>query len=190
MTTLVFFDVEFTDLVEGNKPISLGFVADDGREFYAELGGYDIWECSDFVQDNVLPLLAGQERLTPPLFGKAFSAWLPADRAEVTLVCDNGWDIHHLTELFGGAFAFRKALPGVCCVKMQNLIPADHHEAVWQGCEDYFTMHPTARPHHALDDARALRQAFSGVSGYLSVQQGEEVIQSGVRSPLPCSLEP
>lgn len=62
----VFFDTEFTELIVGigvsseARLISIGCVAEDGREFYAELS--DTWEkgmCSKFVIESVLPLLEG-----------------------------------------------------------------------------------------------------------------------------------
>lgn len=60
----VFFDTEFTNL-ETNRPrglISIGLVAQDGCDFYAELT--DTWDeamCSLFVLNTVLPLLNGGE---------------------------------------------------------------------------------------------------------------------------------
>lgn len=61
-----FFDSEFTTLEKDGvrKLISIGCVAQDGREFYAELS--DTWHpfnCSDFVVATVLPLLQGGECL-------------------------------------------------------------------------------------------------------------------------------
>jgi hypothetical protein len=56
----VFFDTEFTDIHPLKKPklISVGLVAGDGREFYAELTDtYQVGDCSDFVIKTVLPLL-------------------------------------------------------------------------------------------------------------------------------------
>ena len=61
----VFFDTEFTTLdpLEGYPAlISIACVAQGGREFYAELN--DTWQpgnCSQFVLNNVLPLLQGGE---------------------------------------------------------------------------------------------------------------------------------
>jgi hypothetical protein len=56
----IFFDTEFTDINPMKTPalISIGVVAPDGREFYAELiDTYTRDMCSAFVIKNVLPLL-------------------------------------------------------------------------------------------------------------------------------------
>ena len=53
---LIFLDTEFTKF---NHPdlISMGLVAEDGREFYAERTDYHRDDCSQFVRETVLPLL-------------------------------------------------------------------------------------------------------------------------------------
>jgi hypothetical protein len=56
---LIFFDTEFTDLCIGSRLIGIGLISEDGREFYAELSDtYEIKDCCDFVQEEVLPHLA------------------------------------------------------------------------------------------------------------------------------------
>ncbi len=77
----VFFDTEFTTMDEKNGVqtlISIGCVAQDGREFYAELS--DTWHpanCSAFVNANVLPLLEGGEfRMDEATLAIRLKAWL------------------------------------------------------------------------------------------------------------------
>ena len=53
---LVFLDTEFTDFAKHDL-ISLALVAEDGRELYAERTDYRREDCSDFVRQEVLPLL-------------------------------------------------------------------------------------------------------------------------------------
>jgi hypothetical protein len=53
---LVFLDTEFTDFVRPDL-ISIALVSEDGCEFYAERTDYHRDACSDFVRENVLPLL-------------------------------------------------------------------------------------------------------------------------------------
>jgi hypothetical protein len=56
--TLLFLDTEFTDFPESECDlIAIGLVAEDGREFYAELTDYRQEACSGFVQEVVKPLL-------------------------------------------------------------------------------------------------------------------------------------
>ena len=59
MTIHVFLDTEFTTLTELASLISIGLITADGeRSFYAELSDtYTQEDCSDFVLQEVLPLL-------------------------------------------------------------------------------------------------------------------------------------
>ena len=50
---LIFQDLEFTGLVSGTTPISIGAVDSDGRTFYAEFTDYDESMVDDWVRDNV-----------------------------------------------------------------------------------------------------------------------------------------
>ncbi|MCZ8132571.1 MAG: hypothetical protein O9284_14900 [Steroidobacteraceae bacterium] len=52
----IFIDTEFTDL-RAPQLISLGLVAEDGREFYAERCDLPVDACTPFVERKVLPLL-------------------------------------------------------------------------------------------------------------------------------------
>ena len=59
---IIFFDTEFTSLHVKSKLISIGLISEDGREFYAEMTDtYLISHCSDWVKENVLPLLDAPE---------------------------------------------------------------------------------------------------------------------------------
>lgn len=78
----VFFDTEFAN-IEPDKNghrnlISIGCIATDGREFYAELT--DTWDehlCSQFVLDTVLPLLEGGEyRMGVSELAVRLKAWI------------------------------------------------------------------------------------------------------------------
>ena len=62
----LFLDCEFTQRSAAAKLISLALVAEDGREFYAEL--IDTWreaDCSDFAIKIVLPQLWGGSYALP-----------------------------------------------------------------------------------------------------------------------------
>ena len=57
---LIFFDTEFTGLTDNPKIISIGLVAENGREFYAELSDtYHDDDLSDFTREYIVPLLMG-----------------------------------------------------------------------------------------------------------------------------------
>lgn len=50
----VFFDTEFTGLHQQTTLISIGCVADNGREFYAEFTDYDKEQLDEWIRDNVI----------------------------------------------------------------------------------------------------------------------------------------
>lgn len=50
----VFFDTEFTGLHKDTTLISIGFISENGRTFYAELNDYDKSQIDDWLQKNVI----------------------------------------------------------------------------------------------------------------------------------------
>jgi len=50
----IFFDMEFTGLHKDTTLISIGCVAENGREFYAELTDFDEDQCDDWIKENVI----------------------------------------------------------------------------------------------------------------------------------------
>ena len=54
---LIFFDMEFTGLHRNTTPISLGMVTEKGDTFYAEFTDYDIYQCDDWIRENILEKL-------------------------------------------------------------------------------------------------------------------------------------
>lgn len=53
------FDFEFEENGITIEPISVGFVSEDGREYYAEFAEYDRNTTNPWVGVNVIPLLTG-----------------------------------------------------------------------------------------------------------------------------------
>ncbi len=140
----VFLDSEFTSL-QTPELISIGAVATDSTAFYAEVKGWNLERSSEFVRDVVVPLLDG-DAVPLPMAADAFSAWLDerAGRAPTTIISDSGYDRWALTELLG-----REDLPSGIVWKR---VPISYEEL------DDATKQMNLRRHHALDDARALRQ--------------------------------
>ncbi|HYM47146.1 MAG TPA: GNAT family N-acetyltransferase [Burkholderiaceae bacterium] len=140
----VFLDSEFTSL-QTPELISIGAVATDSTAFYAEVNSWNREHASDFVKQIVVPLLDG-DAVPLPMAAEAFTAWLDerAGRAPTTIISDSGYDRWALTELLG-----REDLPSGIDWKR---VPISY-EAV-----DDATKQLGLRRHHALDDARALRQ--------------------------------
>lgn len=50
----IFFDTEFTGLHKDTTLISIGFISEDGKTFYAELNDYDKSQVDDWLQENVI----------------------------------------------------------------------------------------------------------------------------------------
>lgn len=50
----IFFDTEFTGLHQRTTLISIGLVAENGREFYAEFTDFDKDQIDDWLRDNIL----------------------------------------------------------------------------------------------------------------------------------------
>lgn len=57
-----FFDCEFIEDGSTIDLISIGVVAEDGREFYAESQDADLFKASPWVKDNVLPHLWSRQK--------------------------------------------------------------------------------------------------------------------------------
>lgn len=150
----IYFDSEFASFFSP-APIALGFVSEDGREFYSELT--DTWkmrDCSEFVKDTVLPKLWGNEyQATEAEAIKRFGKWIEAFEESVQLACDSPtYD----------EIIIRKLLD-------KHGWPANlNREILWIDVDDFkFYMalsqvwdeYPEAVRHHALWDAKVLMLA-------------------------------
>lgn len=142
MRTL-YLDTEFTSLSPDCRLISLALVEAGGEAFYVELtDGWDIYDCSEFVVEIVLPQLDSRRHgLTRDAARQAIRHFL-AGLGEVEIVSDAlAWDRPLLLELLGP-----EGLPGTVlgCREQPDLL-SDLDEA--------------AIPHHALLDARLMARA-------------------------------
>lgn len=145
MPVHVYVDTEFTDFIDCEL-ISIGLVADDGREFYGERSDFEKSSCSEFVRAAVLPQL-GQypDRVfTRDSLHAELSLWLDQyiNTRERLLCFDYGGDWELLCDLMDGPPAGWQA----CRIGLDQ-----------QRMEDYFRRH--AGRHHALIDARAMKYA-------------------------------
>ncbi len=105
---LIFFDTEFTGLYWETKLISIGLVAEYGREFYDELSDtYQIADCGDFAREVVLPLLEGGDaRMTLPALSLRLGNWLEGFEQPVTLTTDSiDWDWPWINMIFADPMA-------------------------------------------------------------------------------------
>lgn len=137
----VYFDTEFCNLWDPT-PISFGFAAETGEEFYIEVL-HEEERRGAFVEKVIVPLLDGEPR-NRYAASQAISGWFEKLSREhhwqpVELVCDFIGDYWILHELMIHVLA---VVPR--CARHANTEPV-------------FKAHPELRQHHALDDARALR---------------------------------
>ncbi|UEP20722.1 3'-5' exoribonuclease [Burkholderia ambifaria] len=144
----VFVDCEFTDFIDCDL-ISIGLVADDGREFYGERSDYHAASCSAFTREAVLPQL-GQypDRIfTREGLRTALLAWLDqfAAEQERSFCMDYAGDWDLLVDLLDGV------PEGWLACHIGGAMDFNRVEA-------YFREH--GGRHHALHDARANRYAL------------------------------
>ena len=159
---LIFFDTEFTALVQDPFLISIGFASDDGSEFYGELEPrfWAPW-ASKFVQGNVVPQLdqvthraGGLPPFSLVALAKAIREWLERQSDRVVLVSDSPrYDFEVLLALFKEV---DESWPSntdkrVRCYSMDETVALTYHREFKRiGLPQ----------HHALADAKALRAAW------------------------------
>ena len=98
----LFIDTEFTNLIPGNKLISIALVDENENYFYAELTDtYTLDQCSNFVKSNVLPLLrGGKYRMSFNECVLKISEWIENRGVECIIASDNpSWNLPHLIKL-------------------------------------------------------------------------------------------
>ena len=150
-----FLDTEFTNFTDPML-ISFGLVAENGREFYAELSdGWQPEQCSVFVQDVVLPRMERSPASTVcrSEAGIKLVDWFSSLGNKVTLIHDAEVDGHLFAKLLlpvdhSGIILDPQLLhwPGSAMAR--------HHELLMAKTQSGETMR-----HHALVDARVLRQS-------------------------------
>jgi hypothetical protein len=159
----VFFDTEFSSLnkKDGHRYlISVGCVAQDGREFYAELT--DTWDqnlCSIFTIETVLPLLQGGEyEMGVTEMAARLKTWIEGlTEKEVTLRSDAPiYDWPFIQEIFDHE-GWPKNLKKKCGTIYFEENRQKHRFIA--GLENYWKTN-LSRQHHALVDAKSLLFAW------------------------------
>lgn len=157
----LFLDTEFTDFPESECDlISIGLVAEDGREFYAELTDYRQEACSDFVKQVVLPLL-GKHKDTIKgnkyQVAKHLVEWLePYQHGECVVCFDYNTDWYLMRDML--VLLPEDMLPDFLTTK--NIWGDIDKMAI-----DYYWLEADCLghvPHQALWDARGNRYAYRG----------------------------
>lgn len=155
----VFFDTEFTGLSSDPRLLSIGLVAEDGREMYVELtDGWSEAMCSPWVRQHVLPMLGRGARLTRRETGRRINEWLTSFNSPTTLVGDTDWDTTLLGDLMNECGIDSSSY------RIELISYANKAEAMaFEGAKREYFNNEKALPHHALDDARAFRGAWEAV---------------------------
>jgi len=156
---IIYIDTEFTDLHEDNGPIRLisaAFVAENGEELYFELtDGYQEIDCSEFVLENVMPLLDhSQYGLTTAQAALKLKAWCESLGGRVQFATDAPiYDYKLITEMLVSQSVNIENLDGKA--QFFNAVLIEHK------VEKYFQANVNANRHHALCDARAFASVFT-----------------------------
>jgi hypothetical protein len=156
----VFFDAEFSGLPDNkNQPylISVGCVAQDGSEFYAELSNtYHEGLCSAWVLLNVLPLLQGGEcRMAEAELAVRLKDWIEGltDKEVIFRSDCPRIDYPFLEQLFSFFGCWPKNLHRRCgVISFEN----DNLQKRFDAALNEYWREHSARRHHALVDARSL----------------------------------
>lgn len=140
-----FMDTEFS--ARGRRHpielISIGIVAEDGREFYRISNGFDWNRVNPWVHDNVLPLLEGHPDFTVPEIVAAVREFIGEDKPEFWgYYADYDWVV--FCQMFGTMMDLPKGWPMYC-------------RDIKQWCDQFGNPKLPAQSsteHNALNDAR------------------------------------
>jgi len=158
MIMKIFFDCEFTDLRDSALLISAGFITQSGHQFYAELSDYEQGSCNDFVKTTVLPLLSLSPISTVD-FLSSLTDWLSNLDEDILFIADSEWDQKILTKTF---VSVGKTIPSKWRFQKtpNNFANGTQRSLFNDEVAVFFLRHPDQKPHHALTDARAIRDAY------------------------------
>jgi hypothetical protein len=154
---LVFLDTEFTKLARPDL-ISIALVSEDGREFYAERTDYYPQDCSDFVNETVLPLLGRvpDAACSRPQLTDRVREWFKQLPEPATVIYDYEWDWRLLAVAMLGR---PHSKPPNDFAKQLYL---DSHTITHPVFEQALNQTYTKDwpQHHSLADARALKVGY------------------------------
>lgn len=169
-----FFDTEFYERghLHPIQLISLGIVAEDGRQFYVENADVDLASLSDWLKQNVVPYLREKDALVLPHaeIGPAVVKFVGGDvRPEFwAYFADYDWVL--FCQLFGSMINMPESFPHFCRDLQQEKWRLGCEKPVIEGC---------GPAHNALADARWNRAFFDWM-----------VEKRGLLLPLPPEVKP
>ena len=154
------FDTEFIEDGRTIDLISIGIVAEDGREYYAEAAECDLSRASDWVKQNVLPHLRGETKPRAQIAAEIVA--FVGEQPEVWAYYA-GYDWVALCQLYGRMVDLPKGWPMFCLDIKQVAHELGNPELPRHGEGE----------HDALSDARWNRTAWqllrSGASAEIPI---------------------
>jgi len=170
----LFFDTEFTGLHQKTTLISIGFISEDNRTFYAEFTDYDQSQVNGWIKENVIDRLilsthdnaAYLENWTLKADTKTIveglTKWFSSfESIEIWSDCLS-YDWVLFCELFGGAFGVPKNvyyIPfDICTLFFAKGVDPDISREKYAFDEVYTEM--VAQKHNALWDAKVIKACY------------------------------
>jgi hypothetical protein len=171
---MVFYDTEFTNFSRNADLLSIGLVAAEGSaELYIEIKDANLDASSDFVKAIVLPQFGKHH---PKVLRRVEAAsriteWLDTLRngdpqRQLQMVSDSIWDWQLLSGLYvegSGNATWPALFNAKCRLILSVLAPGPQSETFAETIEQFYCQR--GEQHHALVDARALREAWRMAGG-------------------------
>lgn len=176
----VFFDTEFTELNKNAELISIGLLAENGKQFYAEIELGSLMVLNDWVKQNVLPYTIREKRKSNKIIqhieeyhvggvgqiGEVLHNWL-LQFEMIELVSDVcHYDMVLFADLFGGAEGIPKHVAPVCydiCQDIAMTYKISMQEAFDLSREKILKDHRIVmdgEKHNALYDAKVIKAIY------------------------------
>ena len=170
-------DTEFIERPHCIDLISVGLVAEDGREFYAESNEVDWSKASLWTLQHVRPQLEG-DGMTLEAMGYAVRRFTDHDEHPVFWGYFPAYDWVAFSWLFGGMLELPFHFPALCLDIKQWAIELGDPELPLQ----------SGAVHHALADARWTKEAWAFLAG-LNPHAGERRAR-GRKHPSQVTVKP
>lgn len=167
-----FYDTEFIEDGRTIELVSIGVVAEDGREYYAVSTGFDPSKAGQWVRDNVLgklPNPSSSEWKSPEAIRDELTEFLTAGPGPVELWAWVGaYDHVVLAQLYGDMTAMPRALPRYTNELKQYWVMAG---------KPALPRVPSGN-HDALVDARFNVEKFRAINAALPLGRENKVLHS------------
>lgn len=156
-----FFDTEFIEGECSIDLISIGIIAEDGREYYAISSDFDPSRANRWVLDNVISRLGNEGRKSKTLIASEVEDFTSREYGRPEFWADYAaYDWVVFCWLFGSMMSLPKHYPFFCCDIQQE---ASRYPGV--------TLPQPVEEHNALSDARNVRDRYNLLCSIQSIAQ-------------------